>query len=183
MAKETEIVKLLRYYFSAFPNATMEDGAWAIYARVLTPLTIDEINAAMMKLLLTAKFFPTVSEIYQAAQSIRETAQENSLPTASEAWGEVLKMAFERGLYRKWEYSCPEVEKALHLFGGKECFCNMQESTMGVDRAHFMKIYTEVVEKTKVEKENNVAIDTTNTRAKLAQNKIIQLAEAKRARK
>ena len=181
MSKEAEIVKLLRQYLSAFPNATMQDSAWAIYARALSVLSVEEINAAMLKLLTTCKFWPSVAEIIEAARSIKITAEGNAVPAAAEAWGEIMQLARKNGMDRKWEFSCHEVEYTLKMFGGKQMICMMQESDMPTCRAQFMRMYNEICEKQKTERENQEVIDRLPQKQRQAlSGKIIQIAEAKK---
>lgn len=181
MSKETEILRVLTPYASAFPNVKISALAWPIYARALAlQLTPDEVNAAMLKLLNTVKWFPTIAEIIEAGISIRETAHESKLPDAGAAWEEVIKQARYNGIDRPWAYSCPEVKKALERFGKSELM-HVEESQTNTARAQFMRIYTEVLQSAKTERENNAVLDALpNARAKLAQSKIVQLAEAKK---
>jgi hypothetical protein len=181
VTRETEILKVLKPYASAFPNVKMQPEAWPIYARALSiQLTPEEVNAAMMKLLNTVKFFPTIAEIIEAANSIRETAQESTLPDAGEAWEEVIRQGRMNGLERPWTYSCPEVKKALERFGKSELM-HVEESQTNTARSQFMRIYAEVIQSAKTERENNAVLDALpNTRAKLARGKIVELAEVKR---
>lgn len=182
MKRETEILKVLKPYAAAFP-VKMQPEAWPIYARALSlQLTPEEVNAAMMKLLNTAKFFPTISEIIEVAQSIRATVEGSGLPDAGEAWEEIIRQARMNGLDRPWTYSCPEVKIALDRFGKTELMY-LEESQTNTARAQFMRIYNEVIQSAKTERENNAVLEALpNTRAKLARGKIIELAEARGVR-
>lgn len=183
MNKERAIVQLLRQYLSAFPNATMQDSAWAIYARALSVLSVEEINAAMLKLLTTCKFWPSVAEIMETAKSIKITADGKAVPAAAEAWGEIMQQARRNGMDRKWEFSCLEIEYTLKMFGGKQMICMMQESDMPTCRAQFMRMYNEICEKQKTERENQEVLDRLPQKQRQAlSGKIIQLAEAKAAK-
>lgn len=174
-------MKLLRQYLSAFPNATMQDSAWAIYARALSILSVEEINAAMLKLLTTCKFWPSVAEIIEAARSIKITAEGNTVPAAAEAWGEIMQLARKNGMDRKWEFSCHEVEYTLKMFGGKQMICMMQESDMPTCRAQFMRMYNEICEKQKTERENQEVLNRLPQKQRQAlSGKIIQISEAKK---
>jgi hypothetical protein len=176
MTREAEILKVLKPYAAAFPNMKMQPEAWPIYASVLSVLTPDEVNAAMRKLLHTIKFFPTVAEIFEAAQSIRETAEASGLPTAGEAWQEVIRQARQNGLERPWTFSCPEVKKALDQFGKVELMM-VEEKQTNTARAHFMRIYTDVIKRAKEERENKAVL---NALPKV-RGKIVQIAEARGA--
>lgn len=181
MSMEQEVLRVLKPYASAFPTMKVDAKAWPIYARALSlQLTPDEVNAAMLKLLNTVKWFPTIAEIIEAAKSIRETAEGSGLPSAGEAWEEIIRQARMNGLDRPWTYSCHEVKIALERFGKTELMY-LEESQTNTARAQFMRIYTEVIQRQKTERENNAVLDALpNARAKLAQGKIIQLAEAKK---
>ena len=172
MNKEAEIVKLLRQYLLAFPNATMQDSAWAIYARALSTLSMDEINAAMLKLLTTCKFWPSVAKI---------TINGNTVPAAAEAWGEVMQLARRNGMDRQWDFSCEEVKYTLKMFGGKQMICMMQESDMPTCRAQFMRMYNEICEKWETERQNKeVLARLPKANREALKGKIVQLAEAKK---
>lgn len=181
MKREAEILKVLKPYAAAFPNMKMQPEAWPIYASVLSVLTPDEVNAAMRKLLHTIKFFPTVAEIFEAAQSIRQTVEGSGLPDAGEAWEEVIRQGRMNGLDRPWTFSCPEVQMALERFGKVELMM-VEEKQTNTARAQFMRIYAEVVKSQKTERENNAVLDALpNARAKIARGKIVELAEVRRA--
>ena len=184
MSKENEIVKLLRQYFSAFPNATMPDGAWAIYARALSILPVDAINAAMLELLTTSKFWPSVAEIFDTAKSIRAYSEESAIPMAADAWGEVIGLVRKYGIYKPWDYSCEEVRRAAELFGKME-LCMIEENAVNTARAQFMRMYNEIVQRKERDKKHQEVLDRLpplHGKNEALTGKIIQLAEAKSAR-
>lgn len=182
MTREAEIVRLLRQYMTAFPSNSLADGAWAIYARALSSLTIEEINAAMLKLLRTSKFFPSVAEIFAAAKSVRSFANGTNAPTAAEAWEEVQRLAKQIHLSGTWEYSCPEVKRAAECFGRYE-LCTIEENAVSIARAQFTKIYNEIVSRRKEDAENEAVLEILpSARAQIAKGKIIELAEARRTK-
>ena len=179
LSKETAIIKLLQKYITAFPNAKMPDGAWAIYARALSPLSIEEINAAMLKLLRTLKFWPSVAEIFEAAKSVREYAEGSALPTAADAWGEVMRLVDRCHMYQPWTYSCPEVQMAAERFGKYE-LCALLQSEVSIARAQFMRMYNEIVGRRKDNRENEAVLQTL-PKSKKVLAKVVEIAEAKRA--
>lgn len=182
MSKEAEIIKVLKPYFMAFPKSGMDEGALLIYARALSSLSIEEINAAMLKLLRNSKFWPSVAEIFEAAKSVREYARQDALPTAAEAWAEAIDLVRKYGIYKEWEYSCPEVEHVIECFGRYE-LCMIEENAVNTARAQFMRMYNEIVNRAKDERENEAILEILpKTQAKLAKGKIIELAQAKSVR-
>jgi hypothetical protein len=181
MTKEADVVRALKPYLMAFPSSHVKEDTLIIYARALSRLSPAEIEAAMAKLIETLAYFPAVAQIFEAAKSIKITAEGTAVPAAAEAWGEVMQQARKNGMDRKWEFSCPEVEYTLKMFGGKQMICMMQESDMPTCRAQFMRMYNEICEKQKTERENQEVLDRMPQKQRQAlSGKIIQLAEAKK---
>ncbi len=178
MNHEAEIIKLLQRYFAAYPNSQMDAGALAFYARALAPLSIETIDAAMMMLIRTSKFFPSIAEVFQAAQSLIDY-MENKRPSATEAWAEVMREARRKHLYKPWDYSCDEVQKAVAAFGKQE-LCTLEEDKVGIARAQFMKMYNEIVQAEKDRRRYDAVVAEIERESKpQLQGEIIALAEAK----
>ena len=176
---EEEIVVALTPYLVAFPQSKMTDEGLVIYAKALSSLSVEEINAAMMKLLWTLKFFPTVAEIFEAAKSVREYAEDSALPTAADAWGEVMGLARKCGLYQAWEYSCPEVMATVERFGRRE-ICMMEERDVNTARAQFMRMYDTIVRRKEDNRENKTVLEMLpNVRKALMRGKVAEIMEAK----
>jgi len=175
MTREQEILRVLKPYSTVFPNVKMQPEAWPIYARALSSLTAEEVNAAMLSLLHTAKFFPTIGEIFEAAKSVREYADRTKAPTAADAWAEVQRLAKTSHLSEPWVYSCQEVKRAAEAFGRYE-LCTIEEHAVNIARSQFMKIYNEIVSRQEEDRRNEAVL------AALPHKKIVQLAEAKRLR-
>lgn len=180
MTKESEIAKALMPYLVLFPNNKITDEALKMYARILSSLSVAEIDAAMTKLCRTNKFFPAVAEIFEAAKSIRECTEGSTLPTAAEAWQEVQQLVRTRHIYKPWVYSCPEVQKAAECYGRYE-LCNLLESEVGIARAQFCRMYNEIVQRSEEQRQNEEVL------ARLPQAKrdaltgnIVKLADAKK---
>lgn len=165
MSRESDVVRVLKPYIAAFPQAKINDGTLLVYARALAYLPPELIDAAMLKLLRTLKFFPSVAEIIEAAEGLMEMAEGlmemaegKSLLTPAEAWGEAMREARAKFVYRPWELSCPEVEKAVQAFG-KMDLCMLEEAAVNTARAQFMRMYQQIVER-KEERRQNEAVLT-----------------------
>lgn len=158
MSRESDVVRVLKPYIAAFPQAKINDGTLLVYARALAYLPPELIDAAMLKLLRTLKFFPSVAEIIEAAEGLVELAEGKALPTPAEAWGEAMREARAKFVYRPWELSCPEVEKAVQAFG-KMDLCMLEEAAVNTARAQFMRMYQQIVER-KEERRQNEAVLT-----------------------
>ena len=125
-----------------------------IYACALMDLDVTVLKAAMIKILQTSTFFPSVAEIRFTAEAMVNFYNKTTLPTAGEAWEEVQRQVRKIGPYssQPWEFSCPEVERAAKQFGIMELCC-LQENEVNTARAQFMRIYDRQQEKMKMERE------------------------------
>ena len=148
--KQKEIIKILCGFRQAFPNTKADSDTMLIYSYALMDMEVGLIYAAMMKILHTSTFFPSVAEIRSTAEKLLNFNSKNTLPTAGEAWEEVQKQVRKVGPYssQPWEFSCPEVEKAARQFGLME-LCKLQENEVNTARAQFMRIYDRQQEKMK----------------------------------
>ena len=183
MSKEAEIAKVLMPYLVLYPNNKINDETLKMYARVLSPLAVAEIDAAMRLLSMNSKFFPAVSEIVQAAKEVRKQVDGTTLPTAADAWGEVMQQARRNGMDRPWIFSCSEIKRTLKAFGGKSLICMMEEKDTPIIRAQFMKMYNEQIQRDEKTQEVNEMLDRLPAKEREAiAGKVIQLAEAKAMR-
>lgn len=136
-----------------FPYSKADDDTLLLYVMALDDMPFQEFRAALMKLLKTSKFFPSIAEIYEAAGSIRQTADKSSCPDAGQAWAEAWNLVKTCHIYKAWTYSTPEIEQAVKQFGKMELI-GLKESDMNTARAQFMRIYNEVVKRKKEHEQN-----------------------------
>lgn len=141
-----QIVKLLGEYKTAFPHSKVEPASLIVYAKCLKGLSMAELEGALLNILATSKFFPSVAEILEQAKAIRETASGKLQQTGADAWEEVMSLAKDKGPYQAWEYSSPEVEQAVKQFGRVE-LCTLEMNNVNTARAQFMKIYNGIHER------------------------------------
>ena len=152
MSNETDIIKVLAPYLAAFPQSRMDRSGLIIYARALKELSVAEINAAMLHLMRTMKFFPSVAEIFEAADTIRGAAKSSGLPDAGEAWREAIACVQKYSVYKEWQYSCDAVKQACKRFGVRD-LCELETDNVNTARAQFMRIYNEIVSTAKRRRE------------------------------
>lgn len=161
-AKMAGIVKLIKPYTALYPTCKLDTPGLMLYARALMPLQLDIIEAAMAKLLQTSTFFPTVAEVFKAADEMESYAKREVTgeytPSASEAWQEVESYVKRYGVYHAWPYSCQEVKAAAERFGVYE-LCSLEMSAVSIARAQFMRIYEEVLQQSKARSINQRAIN------------------------
>lgn len=162
------ITKMLSPYVTFFPTCKIDTVGLVLYAKALQPLSLPAIEAAMAKLRQTSTFFPSVAEIFKAADEMEEfvLAQTSGsrVPTAAEAWEEVQKLVKDCYVYKKWEFSCPQVEKAAKQFGIKE-LCVLESNAVNTARAQFMRIYDSIVNQNLADRQNQRALDTMSAKS------------------
>ena len=162
------ITKMLSPYLAVFPSCKIDSVGLVMYAKALLPLSLPVIEAALIKLLQTSVFFPSVAEIFKAADEMEEfvLAQTSGsrVPTAAEAWEEVQRLVKDCYVYKKWEFSCPQVEKAAKQFGIKE-LCVLESNAVNTARAQFMRIYDSIVNQNLADRQNQRALDTMSAKS------------------
>lgn len=129
-----------------------------LYIGALDDLTYDEVNAAITKCLHSAKFFPTVAEIYEAAGSVKKTAEGDADKDAGQAWEEVMLLVRKCHVYKPWTYSTPDVEQAVKQFGKQE-LCALEADGVNTARAQFRRIYNDIVSRRKERAENKKILE------------------------
>ena len=174
MKKETEILAALMPYVSAFPNAKqLPEETLAIYGRALSTLSPAEVSAAMMLLVRTAKFFPTIAEILEAAKTMKEHINGDTVPSASEAWEMAMSCSKKIGYYGKWDLPEP-VAQVVKAFGKTE-LCMLEMNAVNTARAQFMRMYQEKIDRAKKTSESEDAIKALGSKAILLLEKIKQI--------
>ena len=162
------ITKMLSPYLAVFPSCKIDTVGLVLYAKALQPLSLPVIEAALTKLLQTSVFFPSVAEIFKEADEMERFALAKTsgsrVPTAAEAWEEVQKLMKDCYVYKKWEFSCPQVEKAAKQFGIKE-LCVLESNAVNTARAQFMRIYDSIVNQNLADRQNQRALDTMSAKS------------------
>lgn len=166
--KLMDITKMLSPYLAIFPSCKIDSVGLVMYAKALLPLSLPVIEAALIKLLQTSVFFPSVAEIFKEADEMERFALAKSsgsrVPTAAEAWEEVQRLVKDCYVYKKWEFSCQQVEKAAKQFGIKE-LCVLESNAVNTARAQFMRIYDSIVNQNLADRQNQRALDTMSAKS------------------
>jgi len=145
-----EAIKLVGWAVSNFPTMQERDmrPTAQLWYNMLSDIPYEIAEKALMKVLTTAKYFPTVAEIREAIVEIVEP----KTMSAAEAWGEVEKKIRWYGYYRgaeALENMSPQVAKVVRYIGWRE-ICLSEEPA--VIRAQFMKMYQQVAEREQKER-------------------------------
>ncbi len=135
---QAEAKKLVAVLLGAFPQSRISQMTPEIYERMLADLDYPAANAAVERLLATAKFMPTIAEIRETALAIAVGEQK---PGGS-AWGGVLKAISAEGVYRvpgkDFVFSDPVTARCVAALGW-ENLCNSENQA--ADRARFIELY------------------------------------------
>ncbi len=134
------------------------------YVIALDELSYVEVKAALAKLSQTAKFFPTVAEIYEAARSLKATAHDNGTLDAGQAWEEAMRLVKTCHVYKPWTFSNPDVEQAVKQFGKQE-LCALGAADVNTARAQFRRIYNDVVSRRRDREDNEKVLARLGIRA------------------
>lgn len=107
-----EGVRLMALLKAAWPRMELGDATLEVYARALSDIDLPAIESAVMDLLQTSTFFPSVAEIREAVAVDRVR-----LPTPEEAWGIVRRAIGSVGSYRSPVFDCEEIFLAVRDIG------------------------------------------------------------------
>ena len=154
----SKIIKMLTPYLTVYPACKLEASGLMLYARALQDVPLDELDAAMVRLMRTSKFFPTVAEILEAVKTTRDVISGEDKGGAGAAWHEAMELVRHVGPYRPWTYSSPAVERAVKHFGKME-LCELETDAVNTARAQFMRIYNEEAARAKERADVKAAIN------------------------
>ena len=142
MASQEDVAKVLAFLGGMYPRFEFPATSAAVYYDMLKDLDPTGLMLAVKKLGDESRFFPTVAEIRQAYFRLEELA--HGTPEAGQAWGEVVRQVWECGTWAIPRFSDPLIQRAVDAIGW-EAIC--LSDTIGVERAHFMKIYDQLKER------------------------------------
>lgn len=131
---KTEAAKLVAVLIAAFPHGKLTPQTSAVYEDMLSDLDYATTNAAVRRLMATARFLPTIAEIRGAALEVTH----GQARPGGDAWGDVLDAVSRFGSYRRPVFDDPVVDHAVAAFGWQNiCLSENQQA----DRARFIELY------------------------------------------
>lgn len=140
MNSKVEMLERIGVLIAGYPNTQVADDTISLYVRMLGDIPLDLLDATVEQCLAESKFFPSVAELREKAFALSSTA--GSLMAGWEAWGEVVKQIHAVGFYGQPSFKCPILAKAVEIIGWRE-LCTSENTV--ADRAHFVKIYDQLV--------------------------------------
>ncbi|RMD57454.1 hypothetical protein D6833_13885 [Candidatus Parcubacteria bacterium] len=151
-----EILNVLHKLALVYPQQEVPEETVEMYVRLLDDLPVDALRAAALQLATTSKWFPTVAEIREAAFALME--HQSGLPSAYEAWQEVMRQAFEVGHTGKPQFSHPAIMEAVKAIGGWRYVC--MSTNQVADRARFVDAYEQLVQRARYKERMLPAVKT-----------------------
>ena len=149
--QEVKMLALVVLASSSYPSIQGKDPrpiveAWAM---MLADLDAVVAKAAIIKVCRESQFFPSVAQIVAAAEALDPRTEK--LPTAAEAWEEVVQLIRNFGPYRAPLYSCDTLKRAVRAIGWQQlCMGENPEA----DRAHFLRLYESMRSRYREDREN-----------------------------
>lgn len=145
---EKKIMGILGNYAAtiwAKQTRDLRPETYAAYARVLSDVPIEAVEAAMAELSRTNTFWPSAAEIFEETKKIIR-AINGEEADESAAWEEV-----QREVRRVWlsgrapDFTKPEIALAVKRYGWHE-LCTLQMDAVGIARAQFCRFYREIID-------------------------------------
>lgn len=143
--KILESLVLMRKRFQKGKIEQDDITALQVDVMLLSDLSYQQLQAAILKLWSTTTFFPTTAEIRRAADEMTAFAKHEHKLSAGEAWEEAIRFAKARSPYddRPFQWSCPEVKEAVRRFG-RNSLWDLETKNEGTARAQFRDIFNDV---------------------------------------
>ena len=140
---------------SLYPGSKIDDSGLLIYAVSLVRdnYSLAEVKMAMERLSKTSKFFPALSEIIEAIESLERTATGTGEKDFDEAWAEVYKELKRCSGYGMPHFSTSEIAETVKRLGW-DTLCYMRSDEVSTVRAQFERYYKIVLHRKK-ERESN----------------------------
>ena len=127
----------------------------AVWQKALGDLPLDNLEKAVFKIIVSKKFFPSISEIRSEAVSFAAPLH----PLPEEAWAEVMA---QLDPYRTPRYSDPLIHRAVKAVG----YLNLcMSERIGVERAHFLQIYGAFLQTDTNRRQNEAVMEITGAHA------------------
>lgn len=135
-----EISALIALTAANFPNMQERDmrPTANLWRELLSDIPFEVAKTAIVKVLVTTKFWPTVAEIREAAVSLTSP----QILSPAEAWALVEQANDRYGYYKPIEGMQslpPAVQEAVKAMGGFREVCASENP--GVTRGQFLKMY------------------------------------------
>jgi len=150
MSDPKDIVKLTAMLSAAYPNWNVTEYTNEIYFQDLQDIPADELFIAAQHCRTSTardqRFAPSAGEIRMAVLELRRAAL--NVPSAYDAWQEVITGMVERIGYDAPEWSSPLITKVVKSLGWRNLCMSENQTT---DRARFVQAYEQLADRAEKE--------------------------------
>lgn len=151
MATKGDVTRLMGVMVIAWPKFELAEETIQVYYELLKDIPAEILDAGAKHCMASETFFPSISEWRRAAIDVM--ANRNKIPTAAEAWEEIMIEMNRCGNY--WQYlnspfvrlpkwSHPLIEKIVSVMGYRQMY---ESENRMADRAHFLRIYADLMDR------------------------------------
>ncbi len=135
---QAEAAKLVAVLMASFPSNKATITTSQVYERMLADLDYPAANAAVERLLATARFMPTIGEIRETTLALSIGEQK----PGGEAWGSVTRAIGRWGGYRMpgvdFAFEDPTTARCVQIMQWQKLCLSENETA---DRARFIELY------------------------------------------
>lgn len=165
MATITQAITMLT---TAYPTRHFDDEAIKLYTLALGDLHPVTLSTAIMNLIKTSLFMPSIAEIRAECDRISQAMQCHDVLDATEAWNLVYDAAVKKGYDRGLDTLPEDVRKVATSFWRDVCY--EPSKNMGIVRAQFRDAYNAMLERKKRNERIQGAIDSVPALAEVQEN-------------
>ena len=142
MCSVLDVAQIVKVIAVAYPNWQPTAETSEVYYQLLQDVPTDELKAAVLHCLGESgrRFAPSIGEIRGAVSELRGMSA--NVPSAFQAWQEVLRQFSLTGSYGTPQFSHPLIAQAVRQMGWRElCLSENQIA----DRARFIQCYEQLM--------------------------------------
>jgi hypothetical protein len=132
--KHSEAAELVMMLLGAYPNAKTSLSTSQVYETMLGDLDAEPARAAVVRLIASSKWMPTVAEIRGAAADI----EHGPVRSGADAWLDVMSEMRRVGNYSAPTFDDALVESIVRRWGWTALCLSTNETA---DRARFVEAY------------------------------------------
>lgn len=155
--EQAKKIHMITAMMKLFSNSRIDDGSTELLNEVVASLSLAEVKAAVLKLTRTSHYAPTVADVFDAAQELRDEASGITRLTGGEAWQKVLEEVRSKGRGEKWVIT-EATARAVEQMGGKYFLCMMEESKLDSARRDFIRLYDAETTKSRNKQANRAVL-------------------------
>lgn len=147
--EQAKVLTMLTKCAMNFPAANVSKETLAGYTDYFDRMgySIEQLEPALMKILATSKYFPSIAEIIEMIDTLPGPS---GIFSADDAWAEVQEQVRMCYPYKAPTFSNPNVKKAVGYIGW-QTICEANIEYLDSVRLHFIQVYNSILKRKKDE--------------------------------